>query len=60
MVRHYIKPFKTLSNPVGPARAPRGDAERFAATKEETAAEITELETKIGELSDSVRAGSPY
>jgi len=32
----------------------KGDAERFAATKEETAAEITELETKIGELSDSV------
>merc|ERR1719428_324534 len=32
----------------------KGDAERFTATKEETAAEITELETKIGELSDTI------
>jgi len=32
----------------------KGDAERFAATKEETAAEIVELETKIGELSDTI------
>ena len=32
----------------------KADAERFTATAEETAAEITELETKIGELSDTI------